>query len=123
MIRQLAVGLVLLACSTGAPLVAAERFDGHWQGRATLIVGAPGCPTLLDFRVSFAGGRITGIATRGGTDFEIEGRLIGPAKIKVIGYGSIGLATFTARFRNGEWRGGWEAEGECNGDRYLERVE
>ena len=122
MIRLMIVGLLLLACSIATPLAAAGRYDGQWQGRATLVAGASGCPKTFNFRVAFSDSKISGIANSGGVDYKVEGDLTGLTRLKAIVYGSIGLANFTARFRNDRWRGHWEAVGECDGDWYLERV-
>ncbi len=122
MIRRIIAALVLSACSIALPLSAAERFDGHWQGRATLSAGAPGCPIMFNFRVLFSGDKFAGIGLSGGNEFEITGELAGAEKIEGLLFNSTGLATFVATFRDGKWQGGWDAEGECDGAWSMERV-
>ncbi len=122
MIRRLIAAFLISACSIAAPLSAAGRFDGHWQGRATLSAGASGCPTMLDFRLLFSGDKFSGIATSGGDKFTVEGEFAGAEKIEGMFFNSRGLATMAARFRDGKWRGSWDAEGECDGSWSLERV-
>ena len=95
------------------------RFDGKWQGQGMLIAGASPCPPLINFRLEISGDRITGSAKSPGENYQVEGDLVGQNKIEGRFFNALGLGTFETRNDNGEWRGSWEAEGECDGSIQL----
>jgi len=113
----------LAGAQTGtAGKVGANGYDGIWQGRGTLMAGPAGCPSVVDFKVEVSGDEFTGTATHAGETWDVEGSFVSKNKIEGQFHAPIGTANFTARFRDGMWRGSWDAEGECDGTLYFERA-
>ena len=98
------------------PALGGGAFDGEWHGPAELIAGATPCPQLLNFRIEFSGNKFKGLAKSPGEKYEVQGGLVGLDKIKGRFFNALGFGTFAARYANGEWRGTWQAEGECDGN-------
>ncbi len=123
MFRRSIAKLFLLACCIGAPLSAgAAGYEGLWQGRGTLDAGPAGCPSLVAFQIQVSGVEFSGTARSGGNYWPVTGTFTGAKWVEGKFYAAIGTANFSARYSGGKWRGTWDAEGECDGRFYLERV-
>ena len=117
--RPLWTGLTILMILLANPVLGGGTFDGEWRGQAMLIAGATPCPQLLDFRIEFSGNTFRGVAISPGDKFRVQGGLVGLGKIQGRFFNALGFGKFAARYDNGEWRGSWEAEGECDGSIHL----
>jgi len=128
MIMRSVTALFLFVALAAAPFIAqahsvtAGNYDGAWQGRGSLSAGPAGCPSIVDFKVTVSGDEFSGTANHAGETWDVEGSFVSAKKIEGQFHAAIGTANFVARFRDGKWRGSWDAEGECDGTLYFERA-